>query len=52
MCTDKRHVPRYPTRFKHCMTTLSNALIFGKFTEISENVGKASKLFLKSFDDF
>ena len=30
--SDKRRVPRYPTR-KHCITTLSHTLIFRKFTE-------------------
>ena len=46
--SDKWHIPRYPTR-KHFITTLSHALIFGKFTGISENFGNASNLSLRNF---
>ena len=46
--SDKWHIPRYPTR-KHCITTLSHAQVFGKFTGISENFGNASNTLLRNF---
>ena len=44
----KWHIPQHPTR-KHCITTLSHAQIFGKFTGIYKNFRNASNPSLRNF---
>ena len=53
--SDKWHVPQYPTR-KHCITTLSHALIFGKLMKILGRARKSLfeelKRFMKLLENF